>query len=143
MEWHVLNLLHFSFTHTKSKTSMMSKNFPKVISMHLLNFIVEFIQYYYFFSVYHDSLCENGVKDYPFNDFMSDVQIAISEQVLRLIKMVNDMKPSSLQKMFGVMSGEEKAKDLIDIFERGLLIRPVLVLTSLYVKDKENFLIVK
>ena len=74
---------------------------------------------------------------------MSDVQVAISEQVLRLIKMVNDMKPSSLQKMFGVMSGEEKAKDLIAIFERGLLIRPVLVLTSLYVKDKENFLIVK
>ena len=101
------------------------------------------IIYYYSFLVYHDSLCENGVKDYPFNDFMSDVQIAICEQVLRLIKMVNDMKPSSLQKMFGVMSGEEKAKDLIDIFERGLLIRPVLVLTSLYVKDKENFLIVK
>ena len=111
--------------------------------MHLLNWNVQEIMYYYSFLVYHDSLCENGVKDYPFNDFMSDVQIAICEQVLRLIKMVNDMKPSSLQKMFGVMSGEEKAKDLIDIFERGLLIRPVLVLTSLYVKDKENFLIVK
>ena len=93
-------------------------------------------------SVYHQSLCENGVKDYPLEDFLIDVQIAICEQALRLVKIVNDVTPSSFEKMMINISGEEKAKDMMKLFESGAFVRPVLVLTSLYVKDKEKFLIV-
>ena len=93
-------------------------------------------------SVYHHSLCENGVKDYSLENFLIDVQIAICEQALQLVKTVNDLTPSSFEKMMIQFSGEEKAKDMMKQLESGAFVRPVLVLTSLYVKDKEKFLIV-
>ena len=39
--------------------------------------------------------------------------------------------------------GDEKAQDFMTLIESGLFVKPILVLTSLYVKDKDNFLIVK
>ena len=43
--------------------------------------------------------------------------------------------------MLKAFSGEDKEDDWIRIFEQGCLVQPVLILTSLYVKDKENFLL--
>jgi len=92
---------------------------------------------------YHMNLCINGVKDYPLEDFLTDVKIAISEQVLSLLKTTSDMKPETFEKMINSVIGEEKAQDFMKLIENGMFVKPILVLTSLYVKDKENFLIVK
>ena len=73
-------------------------------------------------------------------DFLCDVQIAICEQALRLLTYANEMKPTTFKKMLKAFSGEDKEDDWIRIFEQGCLVQPVLILTSLYVKDKENFL---
>ena len=70
-------------------------------------------------SDYHVNLCLNGVKDYHFEDFLTDVKIALS------------------------VIGEEKAQDFLKLIENGMFVKPMLVLTSLYVEDKDNFLIVK
>ena len=136
--WLVMNLLTLSLTHTTSRTMEMLKTWLKVLYHEFnlnqtLNLAV---------SVYHHSLCENGVKDYSLENFLIDVQIAICEQALQLVKTVNDLTPSSFEKMMIQFSGEEKAKDMMKLLESGAFVRPVLVLTSLYVKDKEKFLIV-
>ena len=51
------------------------------------------------------------------------------------------MKPTTFKKMLKAFSGEDKEDDWIRIFEQGCLVQPVLILTSLYVIDKENFLL--
>ena len=94
-------------------------------------------------SDYHVNLCLNGVKDYHFEDFLTDVKIALSEQVLSLLKTTSNVKPETFEKMIKSVMGEEKAQDFLKLIENGMFVKPMLVLTSLYVKDKDNFLIVK
>ena len=53
------------------------------------------------------------------------------------------MKPETFEKMIRSVIGDEKAQDFMTLIESGLFVKPILVLTSLYVKDKDNFLIVK
>ena len=54
------------------------------------------------------------------------------------------MKPKTFMKMMTTVSGEEKAENMLKIFEvTGWMNKAILLLTDLYVKDKENFLSVK
>ena len=55
------------------------------------------------------------------------------------------MKPNTMVKFWTSISGdEEKADQWQKMFEdTGVMTKPILLLTCLYVKDKENFLIPK
>ena len=92
---------------------------------------------------YHQGLCENGVQDYGLEDFLMDIQLAICEKVIQLLATAKDSTPQKYQALLTKFFGEEKADDFLKIFERGCIVQPVLILTSLYVKDKDNFLLVK
>ena len=92
---------------------------------------------------YHQELCENGVQDYGLEDFLMDIQLAICEKVIQLLATAKDSAPQKYQALLTKFFGEEKADDFLKIFERGCIVQPVLILTSLYVKDKDNFLLVK
>ena len=101
------------------------------------------VQSYETIAGYHHDLCKNGVKDYALEDFLSDVKIAIAEQVVSVLKTANDMKPDTFEKMINNIIGEEKAQDFMKLMEKGLFVKPLLALTTLYVHDKDNFLLVK
>ena len=94
--------------------------------------------------VYHQGLCENGVKDYDLEDFLMDIQLTICEKVLLLLVNAKQSSPQKHQEMLTKFLGdEEKVEEVFKILERGCGVQPVMILTSLYVKDKDNFLIVK
>ena len=104
---------------------------------------IVFFKSYETIAGYHHDLCQNGVKDYALEDFLSDVKVAIAEQVVSMLKTANDMKPDTFEKMINNIIGEEKAQDFMKLMEKGLFVKPLLALTTLYVHDKDNFLLVK
>ena len=54
------------------------------------------------------------------------------------------MKPKTFMKMMTTVSGDEKAENMLKIFEEtGWMNKAILLLTGLYVKDKDNFLSVR
>ena len=52
-------------------------------------------------------------------------------------------KPEPFLNSFKGIFGEEKAKGMMKLFDQGPFNKCFLILTSLYVRDKENFLLVK
>jgi hypothetical protein len=88
-------------------------------------------------------LVENGVLDYNWSKFSQDFEMALVEACISLISMCNDMKPKMLINVISAFF-EEKADEVIKMFEKvGILTKGLLRLTSLYVKDKDTFLIPK
>ena len=92
---------------------------------------------------YHNSLVENGVFDYTWSQFSHDFEMALVEGCIRVINMCNQFKPKTLMKFGSSLLGKD-ALTLQKTFEKtGAFIKSFLCLTSLYVKDKDNFLISK
>ena len=104
---------------------------PYMHTVHL-NFI-------WHFSEYHSVLVENGVTDYSWTDFQSDFVSTILEQMIAVLGMTG-FKPKTFINTFMKMAGEEKAEGFKKVLEMGLFNPGFLMLTSLYVKNKENFL---
>ena len=93
---------------------------------------------------YHDTLVQNGVTDYDWPGYQLEVEKALVESNLLTISLCNSMKPKTFMKMMTTISGEEKAENMKKIFEEtGWMNKFFLLLTSLYVHDKDNFLIPK
>jgi len=93
---------------------------------------------------YHDTLVQNGVTDYDWPGYQLEVEKALVESNLLTISLCNSMKPKTFMKMMTTISGEEKAENMRKIFEEtGWMNKVFLLLTSLYVHDKDNFLIPK
>ena len=69
--------------------------------------------------------------------------MALVEESIKTIITCNDMKPNTFKKIFlkfhENFSGE-KAEDVYKITEETHFTKPILWLTSRYVKDKDNFL---
>jgi len=95
-----------------------------------------------FLREYHNSLVENGVTDYSFNDLSNDVEMALVEAMINLIDMCSGTTPEKLIKMFQGMAGEDKAERFAQLLELGLFNRCFVHLTNIYVKDKSKFLMV-
>ena len=95
------------------------------------------------FAEYHNALVQNGVCDYDWTDFALDFEKAIVQRVLSNISLCNMVKPKTFMKFCATISGdEEKADQWKKMYENtGGMTKPILLLTCLYVKDKENFLI--
>ena len=104
--------------------------------------------YIIFLIEYHNSLVEHGVTDYDWSRFSQDFEMALVTRCLSTINICNMMKFDdgffSFKKLFTGISGEEKANHLIKTLEEiGAFNKTILILTSLYAKDKDNFLIPK
>ena len=95
------------------------------------------------FLEYHRSLVSNGVDDYSLEDFLIDVQIGLCENLISSLFNCNMMKPDSMKKMMEDFVGKEKSGEVIKILEKGSTTKPYLILTGMYLQDKENFLNVK
>ena len=68
--------------------------------------------------------------------------MAIVTRYLQGIGMLTMMSPASFKKLFTGISGKEKADHLIKTLEdTGAMNKTTLILTSLYAKDKDNFLV--
>ena len=86
-------------------------------------------------------MIENGVLDYDWSRFSQDFETALVEACISLITMCNEMSPQMFIRVFKAFF-EEKADEVIKVFEKmGVLTKGLLRLTSLYVKDKDNFLV--
>ena len=84
-------------------------------------------------------MVENGVADYSWTDFQSDFVSTILEQMIAVLGMTG-IKPKTFINTFMKMAGEEKAEGFKKVLECGLFNPGFLMLTSLYVKNKETFL---
>ena len=90
---------------------------------------------------FHNALVAHGVSDYDWSKFSLDMKMALIETTLVTINLCNQMKPKTFMKMMVTIGGDEKADHMMKIFqETGWMNKAILLLTCLYVKDKENFM---
>ena len=92
---------------------------------------------------YHDALVANGVRDYSLSDLLDDFVLCGVGQLFALLNFLVMSKPESFMNQFKGIFGEEKAEGMMKLMSLGLFNKCFLILTSLYVRDKENFLLVK
>ena len=87
-------------------------------------------------------MVEHGVTDYDWHKFLHDLEMALVELAIITIDLCNTMKPETFMLTMCKISKEEKAEGMKKIFEEtGWMNKAFLILTSLYVKDKDNFFI--
>ena len=89
--------------------------------------------------VYHDALVENGVTDYKWEELKKDVIIQLCEFCLKLIGDFAKMPPKKMMEMMKVFG--DKFAALLKLLDCGAFGWPLVVLTDIYLKNKEGFLI--
>ena len=89
---------------------------------------------------YHNALVRNGVKDYSLAEFFDDLEMAIVEYLVNMMNTIHMGKPETFMNLFRKMCGEEKAEGFMKVFKQGMFCKSFLILTCMYVKDKDNFL---
>ena len=92
---------------------------------------------------YHNALVANGVTNYSFSELLDDFVSTVAGYLINLIFMMVTIKPESIINLFKNFAGEEKMKGFMKVLENGLFNKSFLIMTSLYVRDKESFLLVK
>ena len=85
-------------------------------------------------------MIENGVQDYTWKEFQNDTEMLLVEISLIIINNCSMFKPKGFVNMMSKFVGEEKAEEFGLIIENCAFIKWILLLTSLYVKDKGKFL---
>ena len=94
------------------------------------------------FLEYHNALVENGVTGHNLAEFKSEVVTIFLEKVCEFLKSAKKSPKKTADTMLNIFDlDEEKAKEIQKILENGFFIKCFLILTSLYVMDKENFMI--
>ena len=88
-------------------------------------------------------MAENGVKEYSLEQFLSDVEVAIIEQFVQILTMVTRMSPAKLIQFLKNFSGEEKTDGFMKLLEQGMMSKPFILVTSLYARNKHDFMVVK
>ena len=93
-------------------------------------------------SEYHHNLCLNGVNDYPLEDLLIDVKIATAVFVINILKTAIELSPKKFKSFMKGLMGGEKGEEFVKVVtKKGGLSKHILLLTSIYVNDKDNFLI--
>ena len=88
--------------------------------------------------VYHDALVKNGVDDYTWEEFKKDMIIQQGEFVLKLVKDFAAMPPEKFLEFLNIFG--EKSASIRPFLECGAYCWPIIILTDIYVKNKEGFL---
>jgi len=110
--------------------------FATSISAHQLDSYIELS------SVYHETLVKHGVTNYSCSEFKTDVRITFIEYMLTSMRVFTKLSPEYFTKMILGMS-KEKGGDILGIVESGFFSKSFLAVTSMYLEDKDGFLISK
>ena len=93
---------------------------------------------------YHNALVENGVKDYSLAEFLDEFEMSCVLFLLNMINTFGMMKPETMESLLRKVSGEEKGEAFLKLMkEGGPFNKAFIIMTSMYVEDKTNFLSVK
>jgi hypothetical protein len=92
---------------------------------------------------YHNALVANGVTNYSFSELLDDFVSTVVGYLINLIFIIVITKPESIINLFKNFAGEEKAEGFMKLLAKGMFSKSFLIMTSLYVRDKESFLLVK
>ena len=88
---------------------------------------------------YHYTLEEHGVTDYSLAEFKDDIEMMLIDGGVNFIGLMSFMKPKTLLSFaegFG-----EKGEEFKKIFENGIYGKFFILLTSIYLSDKEHFMV--
>lgn len=103
------------------------------LSAHSLQDIMDIAQ------EYHDALVAHGVDDYSWEDLKKDIEMLCVEMCCTFISMMTMMKPKTILQ---VAEGcGEKAEDAKQIFGNGMYAKAFVIVTSIYLNDKERFML--
>ena len=91
---------------------------------------------------YHYALEEHGVADYSWAEFKDDIEALLISMLVNFMGMMSFLKPKTLLSFFEGF-GEEKVEEFRKIFDKGMYGKLFLFSTSIYLSDKENFMIGK
>ena len=83
------------------------------------------------------------MTNYSFSELLDDFVSTVAGYLINLIFMMVTIKPESIINLFKNFAGEEKMKGFMKVLDKGLFSKSFLIMTSLYVRDKESFLLVK
>ena len=124
--------LDFQFAGTGRVTTEFCYFFMQSLSPHSLEEIMEVAK------CYHTELIVNGVKDYTWEEFMDDIQAQMIGSCLSFLSMCTMMKPEFLLKLGEGMSNGDGFKRM---WENCLYGKHFILLTSIYLNDKDNYMI--
>ena len=89
---------------------------------------------------YYEALANFEIENYSYEDMKRDfVFAALEYMVIKLIKYEN-FGPEKYRKFIQQLFGDEKCEELMAKFKNGLDASSILLVTSMYLNDKENFL---
>jgi hypothetical protein len=89
--------------------------------------------------IYHSELVKNGVVEYTWDEFKYDLIAGSLEYMVKQFMEFSDRSPEkwlNILKLFG-----DKFQNIKEWLENGIFCFPIMFLVSLYLCDKENFLI--
>ena len=88
--------------------------------------------------VYHNALVSNGVKYYYWDEFKEDLIVQLGESTLKYIMDGAEISPKQFKEI--MMMFGDKAKAMEKLYDLGVYAWILVILTDLYVKNKEGFL---
>ena len=88
--------------------------------------------------IYHATLEENGVNDYPWEEFKKDCVMEIMEYVMKTSMDFSEYTMKKFEQMFKIFG--DKFEAFKKFLEGGVCGVGFILATDLYLKDKENFL---
>ena len=124
--------LDFQFAGTGRVSTEFFNFFIQSLSSHSLDDIMEIAK------CYHTELIVNGVIDYSWEEFVDDIQANVIGGCLYFLSMCTMMKPDFLAKMGDAMKNGE---GFWKIWENCYFGKSFVLLTSIYLNDKDNFMI--
>ena len=94
--------------------------------------------YMHLAKVYHNALVLCGVSKYSYGEFKQDIIIQMGELVVRLIMECVTISPSTMEKIWKMYG--DKYNDMVKVFEMGAMAWSLVMVTDLYLKNKQGFL---
>ena len=89
---------------------------------------------------FNEALANFEIENYTYEDMKRDfVFAALEYMVIKLIKYEN-FGPENYRKFIQQLFGDEKCEEMMAKFKNGLDASSILLVTSMYLNDKENFL---
>jgi hypothetical protein len=89
---------------------------------------------------YHEALVLSGVENYSYDELEQHFILGIFEYLTRTLFDLSGFKPKRLVKMYEGSFGKEKWLGMKQILDSGSSCYAFLFLTSLYMKDRDNFI---
>ena len=89
----------------------------------------------------HHTLEEQGVTNYDWAEFKDDIETTLIAMTANIIGMMTFMKPNTISKMSEGF--QEKGEDFKKLFDNGIYAKFFLFVTSIYLSDKDRFMVVE